>query len=199
MRKFTVLVCGATLAISGGGVTHARDFPNQGSVGARMPMVLSCGGPDHSTWKPAGYVPQPALPADGKHRKVLTWCTQQAASLPGLFATQSRDIEWVETIEQQLQSYLETEAPQAGIRVQSVQCRYTVCRIQALVSGPADANNWHQLVASMEHEMWWKFWLTSVVLDRGSGGWTTTLMLRRVSPSVQIFVDRAPAAGQRVK
>jgi hypothetical protein len=200
MRRFMVLLWGAALVIGHGGVTGARDVPDQGSFGARIPVVLSCGSPDLSTWEPAGRVPQPVSPPEGeKYRKILAWCAEQAVSLPGLFETESRDTEWAAPMEQQLQRYLAVEAPQAGIRIQSVQCRQTVCRIRSLLSAPADVNNWHHLVASLEHEIWWRFWLTSAVLERSSGGWTTTLMLRRVSPSFQVFVDPAAASEKHMQ
>jgi len=197
MRRFMVLLSGAALPIVYGGVTGARDVPDPGSFGTRIPVVLSCGSPDLSTWSPARRVPEPVLPSEGeKVRKMLAWCAEQAASLPRLFETESRDTEWAASIEQQLQKYLAVDAPHAGIRIQSVQCRQTVCRIRSLLSAPADVNNWPRLVASMQREIWWKFWLTSAVLERSSGGWTTTLMLRRVSPSFQIFVD-PPAAREK--
>ena len=199
MRRFMVLLSGAALPIVHGGVTGARDVPNPGSFGTRIPVVLSCGSPDLSTWSPARRVPEPVLPSEGeKVRKQLAWCAEQAASLPRLFETESRDTEWAAPMEQQLERYLAADAPQAGIQIQSVQCRQTVCRIRALLSSRADGNNWRHLVAGMEHEIWWKFWLTSVALEHRGSGWTTTLMLRRASPSFQVSVDPAPAREKQV-
>jgi hypothetical protein len=183
--------------INGASAADTGDVPDSISVDPQRPVPLSCGSPELSSWEPPGRIPEPGPPSEHPMlQRMVAWCTKRVAELPGLFRTEPRDPEWADSMEQHLQAYLTGYSSATGIRIESVQCRRTVCSVESSLRNRAAVNSWSPLIANMQHEMLWKFWLASLHLRRSPDGWSTTVMLRRVAPTLQLFID-SPTSDER--
>ena len=120
-------------------------------------------------------------------RVQLLKCSDQAKmqSLHGLFAAEQRDAEWAESMEQHLKSDFARDAPLLQVHLGPIQCRRTICEIQA--SGPSDmdAVTWDQEVGRMSQEAWWTFTIgASTAIQRHEHSLMLTV-LRRPPPVLE--------------
>lgn len=78
-------------------------------------------------------------------------------NLHGLFAAEPRDVEWAGSMEEHLKAGLAKDAAWLQLTLGRIQCRQTICEVQAV--GPADMNavTWHHEVIRMSQEPWWTF------------------------------------------
>jgi len=197
MRRIAVFVWGIALAINGTSAAETGSVSGSIFHDRQTPVPLSCESSDLSSWEPAGRLPESDSPSEHpKLERMVAWCTERVAELPGVFLTEPRDTEWADSMEQHLRVYLAGYATAMGIHVESVQCRRTVCSVESSLRNRAAVDNWSPLIASMRHEIWWKFWLASLHLQRSPEGWSTTVMLRRVTPTFQVFID-SPTPDKR--
>jgi hypothetical protein len=102
------------------------------------------------------------------------------------FITENRDADWADTMEEHLRAYVAKNAAAALFDVTLLQCRGTLCEIQACSPKDPGGREWNAIANGMRREPWWTFSLVSSASYNLSGESVTLAILRRPTPEFQL-------------
>jgi hypothetical protein len=106
----------------------------------------------------------PGVPLPDAHRELLAVQAQPAAAveppsslaeLHQRFESEDKDPAWAYDTERQLKSYLLRNAPSPRFDVFFVECRKSLCEIQARGYTPTAGEEWKKAIDAMAAQPWW--------------------------------------------